>query len=87
MRIVLYEKKIQNMTSYIFMIIGLILILSAIIYQCGAAQFLAGGVGLWLIIGSLFHQMVGQSKSRTIIEVLCVISLAMWAIVNFILWS
>lgn len=82
----LYEKKIQNSTSYIFMTIGVILILSAIIFQCGPAQFLAGGFGLLLIIGSLSLQIIGDSKVGSFIELLCILSLVVWAVMTLALW-
>lgn len=82
----LYEKKIQNSSSYIFMVIGLILILSAMVFQSGSAQFLAGGFGLLIIIGSLFLQIIGESRFSSLIEILCIISLVFWAVMTFVLW-
>lgn len=86
MKIVIYEKKIQNSASYLFMGIGVILILSAIIFQCGAAQFLAGGFGLLLIIGLLSLQIIDDSKLSSLIQLLCILSLVVWAILTIVLW-
>lgn len=84
--IMLYEEKIKNSTSFIFMVVGFILILSAMIFESGPAQFSAGGVGLLLLIGSLMHQFTLESKKRTFIEFLCVLGLFLWALIHILLW-
>ncbi len=82
----LYEKKIRDTTSLIFLTVGFVLILSAMVFQNGPAQFAAGGVGILLLIGSLLHQFVIESKKRSFIEFLCMFCLVFWALIHILLW-
>lgn len=81
-----YEKNIRNSASIMFLSLGFLLMLLALLFEDDMFKLVSGVVGILLILAAALYQYALENRQRTLIEVCCMGIILLWGIVHLALW-